>query len=510
MSLEDKQQVIQNYFKVGNYNEALNRSKQLLRKNPNNPNIYNMIGLAYLQLGYIEDSIHNFQNSLKLFPENLPAINNIANAYRKIADYKKAEEFYELGLKKNPDYINLLVNFANFKMDINQVDGAINIYNKVLAADPKNYLIYFNLATAYRAQGNFENVKINALKALELKPDFTLADRLISSVTTYTKENNHFLKLKKIFMDKKISPKNKIYINFSLAKAFYDNNQFSEFLNQIEIGNKQKRDSISYDIEKDLKLFNNIKLLFKNYDFKKNGFKQNPKKLIFVLGMPRSGTSLLEQIISSHSNVFGAGELPFLQKSFLNKIRSLDSYNIEDAFPDLEKISQNYEDQLSILSTSDQIILDKSPLNFFLIGFIKILFPQSKIIHSKRDPKDTCFSCYKNLFDHGLSFTYDKKELAFFYNSYDDLMNFWNEQLGDFILTVNYETLINDPKNQIKDLLNFCDLDFEEKCINFQDNKSPIRTLSANQARKGIYKDSISSYELFKESLADIFINLKT
>ena len=226
--------------------------------------------------------------------------------------------------------------------------------------------------------------------------------------------------------------------------------------------------------------------------------------------MPRSGTSLLEQIISSHSNVFGAGELPFLQKSLLNKIRSLDSYNIEDAFPDLEQISQNYINQLSILSTNDKIILDKSPLNFFLIGFIKILFPQSKIIHSKRDPKDTCFSCYKNLFDHGLSFTYDKKELAFFYNSYDDLMNFWNEQLGDFILTVNYETLINDPKNQIKDLLNFCDLDFEEKCINFQDNKSPIRTLSANQARKGIYKNSISSYELFKESLADIFINLKT
>ena len=509
MNLEEKQQIILNYFKIGNYKEALIRSKLILRENPNNPNIHNMVGMAHLQIGNIENSIQYFQNSLELFSDNLPAINNIANAYKKKADYKKAEEFYKLGLKKKPDYLNLLVNFANFKMDINQVEGAINIYNKVLAVDPKNYLIYFNLATAYRAQGNFENVKINALKALELKPDFTLADRLISSVTTYTKENGHFLKLKKIVRDKKISQKNKIYINFSLAKAFYDNKQFSEFFNQIEMGNKQKRDSISYDIKKDLKLFNNIKLLFKNFDFKNHEFKQNSKKLIFVLGMPRSGTSLLEQIISSHSNVFGAGELPFLQKSFLNKIRSLDSYNIEDAFPDLEKISQNYEDQLSILSTSDQIILDKSPLNFFLIGFIKILFPQSKIIHSKRDPKDTCFSCYKNLFDHGLGFTYDKKDLALFYNSYDDLMNFWNEQLGDFIHTVNYETLINEPKNQINDLLNFCNLNFEEKCINFQDNKSPIKTLSANQARKGIYKDSIKSYELFEKDLADIFVNLK-
>jgi len=510
MSLEDQQQVIRNYFKVGNYNEALNRSKQLLRKNPNNPNIYNMIGLAYLQLGCIEDSIHNFQSSLKLFPENLPAVNNMANAYKKKLDYKKAEEFYNLALEKDPNYLNTLVNFANFKMDINQVNEAVNIYHKILTIESKNHLIFFNLATAYRALGNFENAKINALKALEIKPDFTFADRLISSVTTYTSKDSHFLKLKTIFMDKKINLKNKININFALAKAFYDNKQFDEFFNQIEIGNKNKRDSINYNFKDDLNLFNNIKLLFRNLDFKKFDVKKNDKKIIFVLGMPRSGSSLLEQIISSHDSVFGAGELPFLQSSFLSKLRSLETNNINEIFHNMDKILENYLHQLSVLTTENHIILDKSPLNFLLIGFIKILFPQSKILHIKRDSKDTCFSCYKNLFDHGLNFTYDKKELALFYNSYDDLMNFWNNKLGDFIYTVNYEALINDPKNQIKDILDFCNLDFSEKCINFQDNKAPIKTLSTNQARKRIYKDSINSYELFEERLADIFINLKT
>ena len=295
-----------------------------------------------------------------------------------------------------------------------------------------------------------------------------------------------------------------------MAKAYFDNRQFTEFFNQMELGNKLKRESINYDAKRDLNLFNNIKLLFTNANIKNLENVKNTKKLIFVLGMPRSGTSLVEQIISSHSKVFGAGELPFLLNSFLKKLHSLEGNNQNNFFSDFEEISENYNTQTSILNSSDQITLDKSPLNFLLIGFIRILFPQSKVIHVKRGSKDTCFSCYKNLFDHGLNFTYNKKELAFFYNSYDDLMQFWNKKLGNFIYTINYENLVNDSKSEIKKVLNFCNLEFEEKCLNFYKNKSPIKTLSALQVRKEIYQDSIKSYKLFDSDLSDIFDNLKS
>ena len=509
MDLKEQQKIIFNYFKIGNFKKALIRSKKLLKKNPDNPGLHNIIGLAYFRLGEIDSSIQYFNNSLKILPNNLSALNNIANAYKKKCNYKKAEQFYLVGFQKDPNYLNNLINFANFKMDINQMDECVDLYNKVLAKDSKNHLIYLNLATAHQAMGNFEEAKKNAQKALDIKPNFTVADRLISSITKYTSENIHFLKLKTKIQDNDINSEDKIYLHFALAKAYYDNKEFKEFFNQVELGNKLKKNSINYNFEKDLNLFKNIKLLFNDIDFGALEYRKSDKKLIFVLGMPRSGTSLVEQIISAHSKVFGAGELPFLLNSFLKNLYSLNKSDKDNVFQNLDKISQNYSEQVSVLNKNNQIVLDKSPLNFLLIGFIRLLFPHSKIIHIKRDSKDNCFSCYRNLFDHGLDFTYDKKELALYYNNYDNLMKFWNKKLGKFIYTVNYETLINDPTSEIKNLLRFCNLDFEEQCSNFHKNKSPVKTLSVFQARRKIYSSSIKSYELFEKDLGEIFDNLK-
>jgi tetratricopeptide (TPR) repeat protein len=511
MNIEEQQNIILNFLLAGKYEVALNKSIIALKKNPANPNLYNMAGLAYFQLGDIEKAIQNFKSSLRLFPDNLSAITNMANAYKKKLDYKKAEELYLEGFNKNPNHLNNLVNFANFKMDINQVNESINIYKSALKINPDNHLVHFNLASAYKAVGDFNNAKVSAEKTLILKPDFAIADRLISTVTTYTNhdEDTHFLKLKKNILDDNLSPKNKVYTHFAIAKAYNDTQQFDKFFNHIEMGNKLKRDLIKYDFKNDLDLFNKIKLLFKDVNFNKIETKKNTKKLIFVLGMPRSGTSLVEQIISAHSDVFGAGELPFLQNSLFKKLHSLEINNIDKIFKDIDKITENYMKQVLCLNKNNQIILDKSPLNFLLIGFIRILFPNSKIIHIKRDSKDTCFSCYKNLFDHGLNFTYDKKELALYYNLYNDLMNFWNKRLGNFIYTINYETLVNDQKHQIENMLKFCNLNFEENCLKFYKNESPIKTVSAMQARKKIYNDSIQSYKLYEKDLTDIFGNLE-
>ena len=226
--------------------------------------------------------------------------------------------------------------------------------------------------------------------------------------------------------------------------------------------------------------------------------------------MPRSGTSLVEQIISSHSAVFGAGELPFLQHGILKDLKILDDDkdNVKDILQNANKIAENYLDQISTLCSNEKIVLDKSPLNFIFIGFIRIFFPNAKVIHIKRNSKDTCFSCYKSLFNNGMHFTYNQKELAAFYNGYADLMSFWNNKISNFIHNIQYEKLIDYPEKNIKELLDFCDLEFEQNCLEFHNNKAPVRTVSALQVREKIYKKSLNSHKMFKSDFSDIFNNL--
>jgi hypothetical protein len=152
--------------------------------------------------------------------------------------------------------------------------------------------------------------------------------------------------------------------------------------------------------------------------------------------------------------------------------------------------------------------LDKNPFNFFWIGFIKILFPKAKIIHVKRSPKDTCYSCFKQLFEN-INFADDMDDLSMFYNSYNKLMKFWNLTLKDTILNIDYENLIEDPKLNINKMLNYCDLNFEENCLNFTDNKNAVRTLSISQVRLPLYKGSINSYKKHEKDLSKLFNNLK-
>ena len=230
------------------------------------------------------------------------------------------------------------------------------------------------------------------------------------------------------------------------------------------------------------------------------------------MGLPRSGTSLVEQIISSHSEVFGGGELKFLEDLILNnfyKNNNLDTFQKLTKDTDLiDNIRTKYYDYVKKISSSRNIITDKAPLNFRWIGFIKILFPNSKIIHCKRDPKDNCLSLYKNIFDEKLDWTYNQSDISTFYSSYFDLMKFWNSKVDDFIYDVNYEKLVLNPDTEIKKLIKFCDLNWEDSCLKFYENKRPIKTVSISQARKPLFKSSISSHKNYNSFLKELFLNL--
>tara|TARA_B110000240_G_C13334506_1_gene382750 strand:- start:156 stop:845 length:690 start_codon:yes stop_codon:yes gene_type:complete len=228
--------------------------------------------------------------------------------------------------------------------------------------------------------------------------------------------------------------------------------------------------------------------------------------------MPRSGTSLIEQIISSHSNVFGGGELPFLSNVVNEEIlnnKKLDTIKDNDLKNLLEITQEQYISKISKMDSSNKVFIDKAPLNYRYIGFIKKIFPNSKIINCNRDPIDVCWSNYKNFFPGTLLFSNDLNNLALYYSLYQNYIKFWKELFPDEIYDMIYENLVENPKEEIKNLLNFCDLEWEENCLKHENNPKSIKTASWVQARKPIYQSAVKSSDHFRVYLAELIKKIK-
>ena len=230
--------------------------------------------------------------------------------------------------------------------------------------------------------------------------------------------------------------------------------------------------------------------------------------------MSRSGTTLIEQILSSHPKVFGSDEVEFIpnliKKNFgRNKLKLFFDQVIEFNKDDFRKIGKEYQKMINTISNNSERTTDKLPVNFLSIGFIKLILPNSKIIHTYRNPKDNCFSIFKNHFpDAKIKYAYDMNEIVMYYNLYFDLMKYWNNLLPDFIYNLKYENLVSNFDSETKNLLNFCNLEWSDDCLNFHTNKRIIKTASDVQARNKLYSSSINSWRNYKNHLDKYFTKL--
>tara|TARA_B110000858_G_scaffold38038_1_gene42874 strand:+ start:401 stop:1081 length:681 start_codon:yes stop_codon:yes gene_type:complete len=213
--------------------------------------------------------------------------------------------------------------------------------------------------------------------------------------------------------------------------------------------------------------------------------------------MPRSGTTLTEQILSSHKNVYGAGELNFLREAIEQELTD-ENNNFNFSISSLKRARDYYLKKISIFRNKSEYLIDKAPLNFKWIGFINLIFPNSKIIHCKRNAMDICWSNYKNTFaSKSMNYTYDFNDLALFYKAYYDLMKFWKSDIENNVFDLVYEDLINDKVTLTKELLKFCDLDWDENCLNFHKNKKFVSTASLAQVRQPLYASSVHKWKSY-------------
>lgn len=486
---------IQNYFLTGRYDKVIEKTLVLLKKDPGQFAFYNYIGLSYRQLNKLEDAEKIFNRALKLFPNSLSIICNLGSLYRIMQKYEQSEYLFQRGLQIKKDDFNILCNYGNLKRDLNLNEEAINYYKKAYDINNKNVALLINMAAVYQINGEFESSKKLLKKIQSDFPKNTKADFMYSSIHNYSEIDEHRdMMLEKLNLE--LDNQNLDFLYFALAKSYADISNYKESSKYFIKANKEHYKQFpEYNFNNELKIFSKVKDLFKDFKFKNVDINTKPE-LIFIVGMPRSGTTLTHQIISSHSNVYGGGEMLIIGKIFNKKIHDnvyLDNFFKTKSNEFNEFINKTSKEIKKIfIQFSKEIILDKSPLNFIWIGFIKALFPTAKIIHCKRNLRDVALSIYKNSFEAGsLPWSYNDENIVDFINAYEDLMLFWNNLLQNEIYHCEYENLVMNKEDETRKLINFCNLEWEDQCIDHTKNKSSIKTVSIYQARKPIYTSSI-------------------
>ena len=500
------------YFNLGKYSSAIENYNISISLNPKNSEAYNNKGLCLKKMRDFEGALENFKLALKINPHFSDVYNNIGNLYYELKSFKDAEKIWSDGLKVSPTDIVLLRNLGTLLFE---KKGEISLskknFEKILALSPNKPFALNYLGIIYKSEGKFDEAEDYFKKAIEADSNYSESYYNLSYLKKFNKQNNFLRKLEKLYSSKQVFEEDKVYICFSLAKAFDDLGKYSLSYKYLSEGNLLRKKLIGYNINKDKKLFSKIYKNFKqlqNDNLKLPDYNNlNNKVPIFILGMPRSGTTLVEQIISTHSKVFGAGELNILS----NSIYKLDILNNKVSEDLLLKLRNNYLAHINEFNTSRKMVVDKLPANYLWIGLIFTIFPNAKVIHVKRNAVATCWSNYTKYYSNpGIGFVYSLGDLGKYYKMYMEMINYWDNHFPGKIHSLNYETLTEEPINEIRNLISYLDLKWEDECLKFYKNPRIVKTASSLQVRQKIYKGSSRKWLNYSQFLSKLEKELGT
>ena len=391
-----------------------------------------------------------------------------------------------------------------------KLDLAEKSFKQAIALKPNFAEAHNNLGNAYKSLGCFEAATKSYQRALESKPLFAEALFNLTQINEFSEDDPILKKMYIKLNDPKSSQNDRMLLSFSLGKTFDDINKPAIAYKYFTDANEIKRSFTSYNLAHDIDLVARIKKYFFDLPSIKpeenNFIHRTYNKPIFIVGMPRSGTTLVEQILSSHPDVFAAGELSILGE-LANNVDFKKSYHHINLVKEIRKPYLAYLDKLEKRAVN---VVDKMPLNFFWVGLIISTIPEARIIHVKRDARATCWSIYKQLFiESGTEFSYNFEDLIGFYKLYIDLMKFWHQKFPNKIYDLNYDFLTNNQEVATRGLLNHIELEFSQSCLDFHTTERQIDTASAKQVRQKMYKESSNSWLKYKKHLSYLLRSLE-
>ncbi len=457
-------------------------------------------------------------NTLIDQPSTPPTASNDPNALnrRGVALLKqglpgKAVDLFHSALEFNPQNAGIRMNLGIGLINLGLTEEAVKEYETVIQNHPEFADAWYNLANALKALGKTNDALMAYRRALEIKPDHVEALRQVGVVHLYTKDDPDFIRLTR--MEAKTSVldrESRISLHFALGKAYGDVQEYETAFSHYKAGATLKRQSLQYDFSGETALFQKIRDTYSKDCF--NGLKHagyTSEVPIFILGMPRSGTTLVEQILGSHPKVHAAGELDLLEKTAEKRIFFTET--TRPTHEALKHAGQRYVEGLRKLAHTPGVshITDKMPGNFLFLGYIHLVLPMARIIHCVRNPVDTCLSCFEKLFTQKQEWSYDLEELGRYYLQYQELMHHWKNTLPHRFLDVAYEDMIYNTEDQIRRLLNYCGLDWSKDCLSFNKTQRAVKTASDVQVRRPLYTSSLERWKRYKTQLEPLIRILK-
>ena len=483
---------------------AASAFRRALALDPHYAKAQERLAALRLKAGAISPAIEQFQSALAIDPQLAPAHDGLGLALQRLGKVENAADCHRRAIALDPQSAPFHNNLGVALQSDGRDDGALACFNRALELSPALYEAHNNIAVSLEALGRFDEARAQLRLALEARPHYAEAHRNLARLTKYRQGDAHIDAMMRAAVEPSLDVEDRARLGFAIAKALIDIGEDDAAFDFIAEANRQKRGLISYDADEDAALFAKIKATFTPENLEKFGGKGCADDApIFIVGMPRSGTSLVEQILASHPLVDGAGELDILNDGmvpFRPSKRSERPPLLEGA--DFRALGEQYVRNVRARGVVKPRFTDKAPLNFRWIGAIRLSLPNAKIVHCIRDPRDVGFSLYRNYFAAGgVRFAYDLAEIGRFYNLYRDLTAYWKSVAGDAIYDLDYERLAGDQEGETRRLLDFCGLDFAPACLAFEKTERPVRTASAAQVREPMNDGSIGMWRRFEARL---------
>ncbi|MFT7287603.1 MAG: tetratricopeptide (TPR) repeat protein [Halieaceae bacterium] len=492
--------------------QALQRCAQLNRDHPDYASGWHTTSHLALKLNNPAVALTAIEKALVLEPEHTSWLLQRGQCLARLSRSDELLPLIEILACRDLKGVYQCSTLAMLMTQVGQREQALTLYQRALALDPDEPKHYYNLATLQRSLGNVSAAELNLDRVIALNPYDYEAYKIRSELRRQSNEANHVDELEQLLKGGIHEARGEVQICFALAKELEDLAQHARSFSYLGRGAKLRRSKMRYDIARDIDTMANITETFHSEHASTATPGSDNTEAIFVLGLPRTGTTLVERVLSSHSEVFAAGELnnfaiqltKAAQKSGLSPDADRDALVRATASLNYCSLGDAYIESTRPFTGHTARFIDKMPLNYLYLGLISYALPRAKIISLRRHPLDTCYAIYKQLFVDAYPFSYDLEELGQYYLAYHQLMDHWHSVLPGVVHTVQYETLVQNFEHEARELLAFCGLEWQPQCLEYYNNKSASVTASTVQVRQPVYQSSVGKWQPYREQLTPL------
>ena len=508
---------INQIFNEGNIKEAEKKCREFLTVNPTNTHAMSILSDIASRLGHLNDAEFLLESAVKLNPNDSEIRKKYLLILRKRQKFTKTMEQADILIEQFPDNLSFQAQKAIEVMQNGDHEESIRLLDKILKKAPLDPNTLTAKGHAEKTLGKTNDAIHSYQSAYNSKHDHGEAYFSLANLKTYKFDDEEIQQMKNQLKRVDISISDRTYFHFALAQACEAIEDFDEAFTQLDSGNHIRKQQTKYSIDRmNQEIQAQIDVCDKEFFDQMGSGGINTNEPIFILGLPRAGSTLIEQILASHSMIDGTLELPNIL-TMAQDLRGEDIYGTLGKYPgSMKNLSCDERKEMGNRFITDTkmhrdnapMFTDKMPNNFRHIALIHLIMPNAKIIDARRYPLDCCFSMFKQLFAQGQEFTYGLKEAGSYYSSYVKLMNHWDNVLPGKILTVNNEDVIDDLEGQVRRLLNFLEIPFEQNCISFHETDRSVRTASSEQVRQPINKKGQGRWKPYAEHLKPLMNSL--